>query len=149
MTEAPRTPEQRKKDALAHLAADKDLWVSTADAKGNPCLVPLSFWWNGTSIFIATVRTNQTGQNIVTTGRARVALGHTRDVVLIEASALLVENDDLATEYSDAYAEKCGWNPRESANYRFYRFDPQRIESWRELNEHEDRELLRAGEWLI
>lgn len=149
MVAPPRPLEVRKEDALAHLVSDKDLWISSADSDGDSTLVPLSFWWSGKSIYIATVRTNPTGENIVKSGRCRVALGHTRDVVLMEASAFLVENNELPTEVGEAYGEKCGWDPRESPAYRFYRLDPQRIESWRELNEHANRELLRDGEWLI
>ncbi|MFD5871078.1 pyridoxamine 5'-phosphate oxidase [Streptomyces sp. NPDC060322] len=149
MTAPPRPLSKRKDDALEHLKNDKDLWVSSAGADGNSCLVPLSFWWSGESVYVATVHTNPTGQNIARTGQARVALGHTRDVVLVETSAALVEKDELPTAYGDAYAEKCGWDPRNSSGYRFYRLDPQRIESWRELNEHADRELMKDGSWLV
>ncbi|MFF4019874.1 pyridoxamine 5'-phosphate oxidase family protein [Streptomyces sp. NPDC001843] len=149
MAEAPRPLQKRKEDALTRLTSDKDLWVASADGEGTPTLVPLSFWWNGDSIFVATVRSNPTGRNIVATGRVKAVLGHTRDVVLIEASAVHVKDGELPAEYGDAYNEKCGWDPRESPSYSFYRFDPQRIESWRELNEHADRELMRDGAWLV
>jgi hypothetical protein len=40
----PRTPEQRKQDALNRLEHDTDAWVATADAEsGTPYLVLLSF----------------------------------------------------------------------------------------------------------
>ncbi|MFC1439728.1 pyridoxamine 5'-phosphate oxidase family protein [Streptacidiphilus sp. N1-10] len=149
MVEQPRPLVERKRDALEHLASDKDLWIASADGEGDPTLVPVSFWWDGESIFIATVRTNPTGLNIARNGRVRVALGHPRDVVLIEAAATLLESSQLPPNYGEAYAEKCGWDPRESPGYRFFRIDPERIESWRELNEHADREIFRDGGWVV
>jgi hypothetical protein len=150
MAQPARSLRQRRADTLLHLELDKDLWVASGDLDGNPYLVPLSFWWNGKYIFISTVEGNQTARNIVETGQVRVALGHTRDVVLVDALAKLVKGEEIRQEYADAYAAKCGWDPRkETKVYQFFRLEPQRVEAWRELNEHPDRELMRDGEWLV
>ncbi|MEU9592563.1 pyridoxamine 5'-phosphate oxidase [Streptomyces sp. NPDC048193] len=147
MTEPARPTAQRRTDALTRLEKDKDLWVATAGG-GVPTLVPLSFWWREPTLYVATVRTNPTAVNIMRSGRVRLVLGHTRDVVLIDATGELVENADLPDEHAEAYAAKCGWDPRESRNYRFFRLEPRDIECWRELNEHADRQVMRDGRWL-
>ena len=48
MTPPPRTPHQRKQEALQRLEQDIDAWVATADlASGTPYLVPVSVLWDG------------------------------------------------------------------------------------------------------
>ncbi|MFC5751262.1 pyridoxamine 5'-phosphate oxidase family protein [Actinomadura rugatobispora] len=149
MAEDPRPLDVRKSDALRHLTDDKDLWISSGDISGIPTLVPLSFYWEGARLFVATVESNPTARNIVASGRATVGLGHTRDVVLIEAEARPLDPDELPAEAGDAYAAKCGWDPRTSKGYRFFELVPVRIQSWRELNEHADRDLMLEGRWLV
>jgi hypothetical protein len=147
--EPARPKAQRKSDALRRLREDKDLWLASADLEGNPCLVPLSFYWDGTSLFFATVVTNPTACNVMKTATARAALGHTRDVVLIEASAQRLERDEVSDRLASAYRDKCGWDPQEAAGYGFFRLIPRWVESWRELNEHPDRRLMHDGRWLV
>ncbi|CAH9413632.1 pyridoxamine 5'-phosphate oxidase-related, FMN-binding protein [Streptomyces globisporus] len=64
----PRSPEQRKREALERLVRDNDVWVATADATGEPCLVPLAFWWDGEAVWLATRDTNPTGRNLCSSG---------------------------------------------------------------------------------
>jgi len=148
MAEAPRSLEQRKTDSLHRLQADKDLWIASGDSEGQPCLVPVSFLWNGTHILIATRETNPTGRNLIASSRSAVSLGHPRDVVLIEATAKLLRADEVPPAEGDAYAAKCGWDPREDKNYSFFQLQPQQIQAWREFNEHPNRYLMRNGNWL-
>ena len=148
-TEPPRPPSVRKSDALSRLAKDKDLWIATASDEGVPCMVPLSFLWNGTSIYFATASKNPTSTNIAANGRARLILGNTRDVVLFDGSASGLSRAEADTECAEGYAAKCGWDPRESRGYLFFRFAPEHAESWRELNEHADRFLMNDGAWLV
>jgi hypothetical protein len=145
----PRTSSQRKADSLYRLKQDKDLLIATGDLQGNPCMVPLSFWWDGSSLFVATVKKNPTAQNLILTKKARVILGNTRDVILIDTNTEILEPQEVSGEQGNAYNTKCGWDPREEKGYRFFRLTPVRIEVWRELNEHSDRELMRDGNWLI
>lgn len=148
MTELARSSEERKIDVLRRLEHDKDLWAASADFDGIPHLVPLSFWWNENYLLIATAEKNPTAKNIVKTGYVRVALGRTRDVVLIDASARLLDRGELSMEYGDAYVAKCGWDPRKNKKYRFFRLEPRRVECWREWNEHANRVVMRDGQWL-
>jgi hypothetical protein len=148
VTTLARSPKKRKSDVLHRLEHDKELWAASADFKGVPHLVPLSFWWDGKHLFVATARKNPTARNMVDTGHVRVALGCTRDVVLINAVSRLLGKDELSKEYGDAYVAKCGWDPRASKTYQFFRLEPRRVECWREWNEHADREVMRDGQWL-
>ena len=126
---------------------DNDLWIASSSLHGDPYLVPLSFWWDGKNLFISTVIKNPTAQNIVSTGKARVALGHTRDVILISAHARLLKADEIEA-CADAFIQKCGWDPRAAKGYTFFQLETHHIEVWREENEHADRVLMHNGKWL-
>ena len=80
-TDVPRDVHQRVHDALERLEGDDDLWIATAHG-GTPWLVPLSFVWTGAAVLMATLRRSRTYLNLAEDGNARIALGHTRDVLL-------------------------------------------------------------------
>ncbi|MFE4689221.1 pyridoxamine 5'-phosphate oxidase family protein [Streptomyces sp. NPDC056749] len=147
--EPARGPEQRKQDVLDHLEKDEDLWVSTASADGVPCLVPLSFVLDEDTLLLATRRTNPTAVNVTPSGQVRVTLGHTRDVVLIEGTAEVVEGADLPADSGDAFADKLGWDVRGRSAWVYLRITPHTVKAWREVNELAGRELMLAGTWLV
>ena len=107
----PRPRSQRKTDVLAKLDDDVDLWVASADEAGNAYLVPLSYYWDGSTLTMATPRASRTARNLVRAGWARVALGPTRDVVIVEGP---VEAVPLGTDarLEDAHARASGFDPR-------------------------------------
>jgi hypothetical protein len=149
MTEPPRSPEQRRKDTLLRLEHDVDVWVSTGDpGTGMPYLIPLSFLWDGSTVLIATPEHSPTSRNLQATGRVRLGLGLTRDVVLIEGSVQPLADGELSKEVGDAFADKTGFDPRELSAYRYFRVTPVRVQAWREVNELAGRDLMRDGEWL-
>jgi hypothetical protein len=144
----PRPRSQRRADVLAKLRGDVDLWVGSADETGGAYLVPLSFYWDGSTLTIATPRASRTAKNLVRAGWARVALGPTRDVVIIEGpvEAIPIGTD---TQLEDGHAQATGFDPRTLADeYVYLRITPHQIQAWRESNELEDRQLMRKGEWL-
>jgi hypothetical protein len=144
----PRPRSQRKIDVLAKLQTDVDLWVASADEAGGAYLVPLSFYWDGSALTIATPRVSPTRKNLVRAGWARVALGPTRDVVIIEGP---VEAIPIGTDarLEDAHAQATGFDPRTLADeYVYLRITPHEIQAWREANELAGRQLMRKGEWL-
>ncbi|MFJ8856841.1 pyridoxamine 5'-phosphate oxidase family protein [Streptomyces sp. NPDC102451] len=147
--EPARSPEQRKQDALDRLEKEEDVWVATASADGVPCLVPLSFVWDRGTLLMATRRTNPTAVNVNPSGQARLTLGHTRDVVLIEGTAEIVEGADLPAESGDAFAEKLVWDPRARPAWVYLRITPHTVKAWREVNELAGRDLMRDSTWLI
>jgi hypothetical protein len=152
VSDLPRPPEQRKVDALAKLGRPgADIWVATASAEGAPHLVPLSLGWDGDRIILAVERRSVTQQNLARAGRARLALGPERDVVMIDA--VLVSVIDVAGApgpVGDAFADQADWDPRESPEgYVYVILAPERIQAWREANEIPARTLMRHGHWLV
>ena len=151
----PRTREQRRVDTLAKLSAPAaDVWVATAtaDAGGNASsyLVPLSLAWLDGRVVLATEADSVTARNIVSHGRARLGLGPTRDVVMIDAELEHVYSlDEVPADLARRYAMQADWDPRASGGQmRFLVLRPQRIQAWREVNELPGRTLMRDGAWI-
>jgi hypothetical protein len=144
-----RDRAQRKTDTLAKLTApEADVWVASA-AADDPYLVPLSMAWLDERIVIALPASSRTARNITARGAARLALGPTRDVVMIDVRldrvVQLSEEDTLA----DGYAAQSDWDPREAGDdYVYMVLHPTRIQAWRESNELAGRTLMRNSEWL-
>jgi hypothetical protein len=150
MSADPRSRAQRRRDTEHRFAHDVDLWVASASANGAPYLVPLSFDWDGEALLVATPTNSPTGRNLAATGAARLGLGHTRDVVMIEGVVEVIEIDGLQRQQGDRFAVRTGFDPRAlSTPYRWFRISPRRVQAWREVNELEGRELMRDGRWLI
>ena len=146
---SPRTTAQRKQDTLARLGTDIDCWVATADREGNAYLVPLSYSWNGTALILATPESSPTGRNLAASGRVRVAVGPTRDVVLVYGRVKAFSQSSVPSSVAEGFAAKHKWDPRkETKPYGFYVVTPERIQAWREENELKGRDLMLDGEWL-
>lgn len=145
-----RSPRQRRQDTLHRLEHDIDVWVATAGAEDDaPYLVPLSFLWDGTTLLVATPSASPTGRNLRATGKVRLGVGLTRDVVLIEGTAHPLETGELPADIGDAFAAKTGFDPRDlTEHYLYFRVHPQRLQAWREVNELKGRDLMRDGRWL-
>jgi hypothetical protein len=150
--DAPRTGPERKTDVLAKLEArHADAWVASAAPGGKAHLVPLSYAWDGERIVVALDGSSVTARNIGAVRRARLALGGTRDVVMIDAT--LEERVDVArapAALADGYAHQADWDPRGAAGeYVFLLLRPERIQAWREANEIAGRAVMQAGAWLV
>jgi hypothetical protein len=143
-----RSAEERRSDVLAKLEREVDLWVASADAAGRAHLVPLSYYWDGERLTVATPADSITGRNLSRAGWARMALGPTRDVVIFEGPVQVIpieQADDLAS----AHAATAGFDTREAhGRWIFVRMTPQRIQAWREVNELEGRDVMLHGRWL-
>ncbi|MFF3323679.1 pyridoxamine 5'-phosphate oxidase family protein [Streptomyces sp. NPDC002889] len=147
--DVPRSLDERRKDALARFETDIDVWVSTAEGTGVPCLVPLSYLWDGETFLLSTARANPTARNLHANGRARLAFGTTRDVVLVEGTSTTVEESDLRPGEAAAFATRTGFDPREIRSpYPYFRITPIWIQAWREANEIAGRDLMKDGRWL-
>jgi hypothetical protein len=151
----PRTLEQRKTDTLAKLSAPAvDVWVATAavEAGGHASsyLVPLSLAWIDDRIVLATEADSATARNIISHRRARLGLGPTRDVVMIDAELEQVYSlAEVPAGLARRYAMQADWDPRESGGQmRFLVLRPLRIQAWREVDELPGRTLMRGGAWL-
>jgi hypothetical protein len=147
----PRSLEQRTADAIAILeASHADAWVASASASGGAHLVPLSFAWTGDRLLLATEPPAMTTRNIIESGRARIGLGGTRDVVMVDAvldrAVPLAEADP---EPANTYAGQADWDPRHAGgDFVYLVLRPERIQVWRESNEIKGRTVMRNGLWL-
>jgi hypothetical protein len=147
-----RSPEQRKSDALAKLTANNtNVWVASASSAGAVHLVPVSHTWNGSQVVVATEPTSRTVINVTENGHVRLALGDTRDVVVIDAAlAEAIPATDAPAHVLDAYSAQAGWDPRtDSGDYVFLVFAPERIEVWKESEDLAGRTVMRDGSWVI
>ena len=149
MSTPSRSRAQRRRDTEHRLGHDIDAWVASASPDGAPHLVPLSFDWDGETLLAATPALSPTGRNLATTRTARLALGHTRDVVMIEGRVDVLAIDALPLPLGDRFAARTGFDPRSlTTPYHWFRITPHRIQAWREENELTGRELMRDGRWL-
>lgn len=151
----PRTREQRKTDTLAKLSAPAmDVWVATAtaeaDGHASSHLVPLSLAWIDERVVLATEADSATARNIISQRHARLGLGPTRDVVMIDAELEQAYSlDEVPDELARQYAMQADWDPRKAGDrMRFLVLRPLRIQAWREVNELPGRTLMRDGAWI-
>lgn len=146
MSASPRSRAQRWHDTEHRLAHDTDVWVASASPEGTPYLVPLSFDWDGEALWVATPADSPTGRNLTATGAARLALGTTRDVTMIEGHVQVFGIDEPPSGQADRFTARTGFDPREqTAPYNWFRIVPHRIQAWRESNELRGRDLMRKS----
>ena len=147
----PRTGPERKAHALDVLRLrHADAWVASASAEGVAHLVPLSYAWDGSRIILSTRPRNPTTLNIAAGSRARVALGHTRDVVMIDAELDAVIPVSSREDVATAYAAQGDWDPRQTpGEWVFILLRPRAIQAWREADEIAGREIMAGGDWLF
>ena len=145
----PRPTDERIADTLAKLTEpNADVWVASAGSDGAH-LVPLSLAWIDERVVIALPTDSVTARNIATSRRARLAVGPTRDVVMIDGELEGTHPVDAAPqEIADGYAEQSDWDPRGQAGYSYVTLRPVRIQAWREANEITGRTLMRDGVWV-
>jgi hypothetical protein len=148
--EPPRSRSQRLADTRARLQTEIDVWVATADADGSPYLVPLSLDWDDECVVVCAQRSSPTIENLIRSRVARLGIGPTRDVVMLD---VVVENSyaaaEVPSEIGDRFAQRNDWDPRQDdGEYVYVRLRPRRVQAWREANELPGRSLMRNGEWL-
>ncbi|WP_329243358.1 pyridoxamine 5'-phosphate oxidase family protein [Streptomyces sp. NBC_01478] len=150
ITVPPRGPEERRRDVLARLERESDIWVASADTDGLPCLVPLWFVWDGQAVWLSTRATNPTGRNLSDGRRTRLAFADTRDVVLIDGEATAFTDRDVPASAADSFHAKYTWDPRaDRAPYSFFRIRPLAVQAWHKQRELPQRHLMRDGIWLV
>jgi hypothetical protein len=99
---------------------------------------------------LATEADSATARNIISQRRARLGLGPTRDVVMIDAELeQAYDLNEVPADLAERYAMQADWDPRNSGDQmRFLALCPQRIQAWREVNELPGRTLMRGGAWI-
>jgi hypothetical protein len=144
-----RDTRTRVVDARALIEREVDAWVSSAGADGRGYVVPLSYYWDGRRMVFAANARSPTVVNLSRAGWARVALGPTRDVVIIEGPVEIfpVEGHD---ELAGAHAAAAGFDARgDEGHYAFIELLPETIQAWRTSAELRGRTVMRAGRWLV
>ncbi|PWI13447.1 pyridoxamine 5'-phosphate oxidase [Streptomyces sp. Act143] len=150
ITKQPRDPAQRKRELLARLEQERDVWVATADGAGLPCLVPLWFRWDGEALWLATRLSTPTGRNLREAGHARLALGDTEDVVLVDGDAEMYAADEVPSAAAEGFLAKTGWDPRaDSLPYVYFRVRPRTVQARNGEHEMRGRFLMRDGAWTV
>lgn len=145
----PRDRGTRLADTLALLSSPAvDVWVATASADGDPHLVPLSLAWVDDRAVVAVEGSSLTARNLTATGRARLGVGPTRDVIMIDAELERTVAVAADERLGAAYADQADWDPRSSPGHVFLVLRPVRVQAWREANEIPGRTLMRDGRWL-
>ena len=149
MTTPLRPASERRREALRRLEHDVDGWVATA-RDDMPFLAPLSFLWDGATLLISIPTASPTGRNLLKNGKVRVSVGEHRDVVLVTGDASPIDVADIAKDIGDAFAAKCGFDPRGfKTPFTYFRIVPTRLQAWRGVPEVEGRDLMRDGVWLV
>jgi hypothetical protein len=144
-----RSAAQRKSDAIEKLKSDQDVWVATADDRGIAHLVPLSLCWHDGMVVVAVEARSRTARNASASGQARLALGPSRDVVMIDAEASVTPRQDIGPVIAGSYRERTGWEPGADGSDWVYIFlKPVRIQVWRNVDEIPGRTIMREGMWL-
>lgn len=140
-----RSTDQRIADTRRRLEDDRDAWVASTNSD-RPWLVPLSYLWHEEQLVFATNASTPTFTNLAVSAQLRVALGHARDVVILDGHATAASASSFTTAEIAAYQAKLGSNPRQWAD-SVIRLRPTRIQAWREENELAGRVLMRDGVW--
>ncbi|MFF8657278.1 pyridoxamine 5'-phosphate oxidase family protein [Streptomyces huasconensis] len=144
-----RDPEQRKRDTLRRLGAERDIWLSTAHPDHGPHQLPLWFLWDGQAVWMCTGANSATARNIREEPRVRLALPDTFDVVLLQGEAECWPAPDVPKEAADAFAGKFGWDPRTAETpYVYVRVAPRTVRAWHGEPELRGRVVMRDGVWL-
>ena len=149
----PREAAQRRKDTLALLTTPAvDAWVATASPDGAPYVVPLSLAWVQGRVVLAVPAASRTARNLAATSAARLGVGPTRDVVLIDATVeriVSVADPQAEGAVGEAFAAQADWDPRGDHGQVYVVLHPTRIQAWREVEEMAGRTLMRDGVWLV
>lgn len=145
----PREPSQRKSAALELLRSETTAWLATGNTEG-PHLVPLLFHHNGDVLTFATFANSPTVTNVAATARARAAIGHPYDLVMIDGTMRIIEPDTIDPIIADAFASllRGGPDPRQTPGFVYLQLTPTRLQAWSSFAELDGRTLMRSGRWL-
>lgn len=143
-----RSLRQRILDTLEALDRQSECWVSVSRDSGSSHMIPLSYVWDGERIVVATAATSITARSISRTGRVRFSLPSTRDVVIIDATAVVVPTRRIDATTHSLFRQVAGFDPEATEQpFVYILLAPERIHAWRTERELPDREIMTAGIW--
>src|SRR5438876_9078541 len=136
-----RDAKARKPDVLDSLRQHADMWLSTADPAGRPHLIPVSAWWDGTHLVIATAGASRTAKNLQTNRAARVAGGSPSDAIMIDAEVVENSAEEDSPVLASGFAGAVGWDLRQvGPGWFFFCLRPTRIQAYRGSHELDGRD---------
>ncbi|MFI6908779.1 hypothetical protein ACIBKY_46480 [Nonomuraea sp. NPDC050394] len=139
---------QRRADTLDRLSGGFHMWLATGSDGHGAHLIPVAYVWNGSALTTATFRRSRTVANLRTRPTARLAIGDTADVVLIDACSILLDVPTIDVASAEAYA-RVSSDPRKTPDMFLYiRLVPKRVLAWNSLAEFGGRTLMINGSWL-
>lgn len=144
---APRPLDDRITAAQRRLTDTHQLWLATG-GDGGPHMIPVAFVSDEEQIVTATAERSRTVANLRESQRARLALGTTDDVVMVDAS---LERFETVPEMSHPVADRfaaVSHDPRQMSGYLYIRFFPTRIQVWSGYHEFAGRTVMLDGKWL-
>ena len=125
-----------------------NVWVATGSSDGVPHLVPLSLAWDGNRALVVTRSDTPTAQNAAASGRARLALDSTEDVVMFDAEATVLSISDVGEDEVDCYVRGSGWDPRAATgDWSMLFCSPTCMQVWNSVDETRGRTIMREGTW--
>ncbi|MFF1378951.1 pyridoxamine 5'-phosphate oxidase family protein [Streptomyces sp. NPDC058308] len=143
----PRTHDERLAAARLRLRQEGQMWLSTGGCSG-PHLIPVAFVDDDDAIVTATGESSKTVRNLRETGRARLAVGTTCDVVMVDTVLDgFVPVPEVATDVADRFAA-VSHDPRKMEGYLYIRLLPRRVQVWNGFHEFRGRTVILKGQWL-
>ncbi|MFB4314882.1 pyridoxamine 5'-phosphate oxidase family protein [Actinomadura sp. 21ATH] len=148
-TPVPRDLAERRAHARNRLETGFQMWLATGSDGHGAHLIPVAYVWDGSALYTATFAKSRTAVNIKAHPQARVALGDTADVIMIDTSASLADVADIDADIAEHYA-KVSTDPRTypEGTFVYLRLQPRRVQVWNGLHEFVGRTVMRDGRWL-
>ncbi|MFD0856188.1 pyridoxamine 5'-phosphate oxidase family protein [Actinomadura adrarensis] len=148
-TPVPRSLAERRAHARDRIETGFQMWLATGSDGRGAHLIPVAYTWDGSALYTATFAKSRTVANIKGRPQARVALGDTANVIMIDTSASLVDVPDIGTDIAEHYA-KVSTDPRTypEGTFVYLRLHPRRIQVWNGFHEFVGRTVMRDGQWL-
>jgi hypothetical protein len=145
----PRGLAERQTHARRRLESGFQMWLATAGDDRGAHLIPVAYVWDGSDLYTATFATSRTAANTRSRSHARVAVGDTSDVVMVDAGASLIEVPHIGADIAERYAS-VSTDPRTypADMFVFVRLRPRRIQVWNGVHEFVGRTVMRDGQWL-
>lgn len=123
------------------------MWLATGGRSG-PHLIPVAFVGDDDALVTATGENSRTVRNLRETGRARVAVGTTSDVVMVDTVLDgLLSVPEVTADVADRFAA-VSRDPRRLPGYLYIRLLPRRVQVWNGFHELSGRTVILKGEWL-
>lgn len=145
----PRSLAKRRAHARDRLETGFQMWLATGSDGHGAHLIPVAYVWDGWALYTATFAKSRTAANIKAHPQARVALGDTADVIMIDTSASLMDVPDIDADIAERYA-RVSTDPRTypEGTFVYLRLHPWRILVWNGFHEFVGRTVMRDGRWL-